>query len=184
MVKETKIKATLGDITKIKIQAIVNSASRDLLGGGGVDGAIHTAAGSELLEECRGLGGCESGQAKITKAYKLPAEYVIHTVGPIYGYEDGREDYLLSSCYRSCLSLAEEHGIRSLAFPCISVGIFKFPHDQAAEIAVKTVTDFVSKHPEAFDDIVFVTYEEDDYQLYEDALNRAGFQKLKAICEN
>lgn len=184
MIKETKIKVTLGDITKIKVQAIVNAANRELSSGGGVDGAIHAVAGPELLEECRGLGGCDTGSAKITKAYKLPAKYVIHTVGPVYGHEDGREDYLLSSCYRNSLILAKEHGARSVSFPCISAGIYKFPHDRAAEIAVKTVTEFIDKYPEAFDKIIFVTYEEDDYQLYEDALDRARFQKLKRICES
>ncbi len=183
MTHETKIKVTLGDITKIKAQAIVNAANRDLSGGGGVDGAIHAAAGPELAEECRGLGGCETGHAKITKAYKLPAKYVIHTVGPVYGHEEGREEYLLSSCYRNSLILAKEHGARSISFPCISAGIFKFPHDQAAEIAVRTVTEFVGKYPEAFDQIIFVTYEEDDYQLYEAAIAKERFNKLKAICE-
>jgi len=139
-----RIEVVEGDITKQAVDAIVNAANTTLLGGGGVDGAIHRAAGPELLEDCRKLGGCATGQAKITKGCRLPAKWVIHTVGPVW--RDGRqgEDELLASCYRSCFALAEQHGIRTIAFPSISTGAYGFPMDRAARIAVRETKKFLA----------------------------------------
>ena len=141
-----RIEVVEGDITKQAVDAIVNAANTTLLGGGGVDGAIHRAAGPELLEECRMLGGCATGQAKITKGYRLPAKWVIHTVGPVW--RDGRhgEGELLASCYRSCLALAVEHGIRTIAFPSISTGAYGFPMERAARIAVRETKGFLERN--------------------------------------
>lgn len=158
------LKIVLGDITKSETTAIVNAANTSLLGGGGVDGAIHRAAGPELLEECRKLGGCETGQAKITKGYKLKAKYVIHTPGP--RYRDGlhNEAQLLESCYRSCLELAIAHGINDVSFPSISTGIYRFPLPAAAEIAVRTIKEY----PQV--EVTMVCFDEETKRAYETAL--------------
>lgn len=163
---KTKLTVIKADITKLKVDAIVNAANKTLLDGGGVDGAIHSGAGPELLEECKILGGCEVGEAKITKGYNLPAKYIIHAVGPVYGHEKGKEENLLSSCYENSLIVAKEKGIKTIAFPCISTGVFKFPKDKAAEIAIETMKSFIQKHPEAFKEIIFVTFTESDYDIY------------------
>jgi O-acetyl-ADP-ribose deacetylase (regulator of RNase III) len=136
------------------------------LGGGGVDGMIHYVAGPELFKECKMLGGCETGDVKITKGYKLPAKFVIHTVGPVYGHENGREDELLESCYFKSLKLARESNLKTISFPCISTGVFHFPKKEAAEIAIKTVKEFIAKNPEAFTEIRFVTFLDEDYDIY------------------
>ena len=169
--ENTRFLAILGDITKDhNVQAIVNAANTSLLGGGGVDGAIHRAAGPELLAECRMLNGCKTGQAKITKAYKLPCEYVIHTPGPVWNGGRLHEAELLASCYKSCLEIALDNGIRSIAFPSISTGIYSYPLEEASEIAVGTVKEFVKEHPGSFDVIKWVLFDERTLQAYEDKL--------------
>ena len=155
------MKAIREDITKLAVDAIVNAANSSLLGGGGVDGAIHVAAGGELVHECRLLGGCKTGQAKLTKGYKLPAKYIIHTVGPVWNGGTKNEDALLGSCYQESLKIAENHAeIQTLAFPCISTGIFGFPPDRAASIAVDVCKGSLL-------DITFCCFSEDDRERYD-----------------
>ena len=171
--KETPvIRAVRGDITKINdVDAIVNAANTTLLGGGGVDGAIHRAAGSDLLKECRTLGGCETGKAKITGAYNLPCKYVIHTPGPIWRGGRQGERELLASCYRSCLELAVENGIRKIAFPSISTGVYHFPVKEAADIAVQTARRFAAEHPGSLDLVEWVLFDDHTMQVYTEAVN-------------
>lgn len=165
------VKTMLGDITKvinsIKVDAIVNAANNSLLGGGGVDGAIHKAAGPELLEECITLNGCETGEAKITGAYNLPCKYIIHTVGPIWNGGQDHEDEALANCYFNTLSLAMDRGIRKIAFPSISTGIYEFPVERAARIAVHTVERFLSVNPDSFDLVMWVLFDEKTEKAYE-----------------
>lgn len=162
----TKIELIKGDITGIEADAIVNAANTTLLGGGGVDGAIHRRAGPELLEECKLLGGCRTGQAKITKGYALPARHIIHTVGPVWHGGKSNEDELLASCYRSSLELAREHSLKIIAFPSISAGAYRFPIERAASIALKTVNQFVKEDPAAFSRIIFVVFSDADMSVY------------------
>ena len=145
---KTRIEFVQGDITVQKVDAIANAANTTLLGGGGVDGAIHRAAGPELLAECRTLGGCATGEAKITKGYRLPAPYVLHTPGPVWHGGRNNEDELLASCYLSCLQIASEYGCRTVAFPSISTGVYHFPLERAAGIAVGTIAVYLETHPE------------------------------------
>jgi len=161
----SEIEIFKGDITSLKVDAIVNAANKSLLGGGGVDGAIHRAAGKELLEECRQLKGCNTGDAKITKGYSLPARHVIHTVGPVWKGGLFKEDSLLESCYRRCLEVSQEYGVESVAFPCISTGIYHFPKQKAAEIAVRTTKSVLSELP-SIKKVVFVCFSEDNYNIY------------------
>ena len=164
-----RIEIVVGDITQLKVDAIVNAANSTLLGGGGVDGAIHRAAGPKLLEECITLNGCPTGEAKITKGYNLPAKFIIHTVGPVWNGGKHNEDLLLSSCYKNSLKLVKEYGIKSIAFPAISTGVYGFPSDRAASIAVKTVKEFLDKD-DSIEKVIFVCFDEKTYQHYKNAL--------------
>ncbi|RYD22072.1 MAG: O-acetyl-ADP-ribose deacetylase [Verrucomicrobiaceae bacterium] len=154
-----------GDITRLEVDAIVNAANTSLLGGGGVDGAIHRAAGPELVHECRLLGGCKTGEAKITRGYNLPARHIIHTVGPVWNGGDKNEREKLASCYRSSLEVAEAHGLKSIAFPCISTGIYGFPKEEAAAIAVETVRDFLEDSSLGIE-VTFCCFSASDVGIY------------------
>ena len=162
---KSKIEVIKGDITKLEVDAIVNAANSSLLGGGGVDGAIHRAAGPELLAECRTLHGCRTGEAKITRGYRLPAKWVIHTVGPIWHGGGSGEDGLLAACYRNSLALAVDKGIKTIAFPSISTGVYRFPVDRAAVVAIGEIAAFLEKD-EALDKVVMVCFNEDAFKCY------------------
>lgn len=167
------IKTLKGDITKIQdVQAIVNAANSSLLGGGGVDGAIHRVAGPELLFECRLLGGCKTGQAKLTKGYNLPCDYVIHTVGPVWYGGRKNEEELLANCYFNSMQLALENGIRKIAFPSIATGIYHFPVELAAKIAVQTVAGFLDENKEKFDLVEWVLFDENTKKVYDAEVGR------------
>ncbi len=166
-----KIELVLGDITQMDVDAIVNAANESLLGGGGVDGAIHRAAGPQLLEECRTIGGCPTGEARITKGYNLKARYVIHTVGPIWRGGQHNETLLLRHAYVNSLKLAQKHGLKSIAFPNISTGVYHFPKQSAAQIAIRAVMEFTAKNhlPEQ---IVFVCFDQENFSIYSELLGK------------
>lgn len=165
-----KVELVQGDITKLEVDAIVNAANASLLGGGGVDGAIHRAAGPELLEECRALGGCETGDAKITKGYKLPARFVIHTVGPVWAGGKRNESELLKSCYRRSMELAQGNRVKTIAFPSISTGAYRFPIDRATCIAVETVKKCLEEMP-GIEKVTFVCFSAKDLDVYREAMS-------------
>ncbi|MEM9266292.1 MAG: O-acetyl-ADP-ribose deacetylase [Cyanobacteria bacterium P01_F01_bin.13] len=167
---KTQIGVVQGDITTLKVDAIVNAANSSLLGGGGVDGAIHRAAGPELLQACRLLGGCQTGQAKITQGYRLPARYVIHTVGPVWRGGGEQEATLLEQCYQNSLQLAIDNDIQAIAFPAISCGVYGYPVDQAVAIAVQTVQKFIQQH-DTLEKVIFVCFGDLVYRSYLDMLN-------------
>jgi O-acetyl-ADP-ribose deacetylase len=169
-----RLEVVVADITALAVDAIVNAANRALRGGGGVDGAIHRAAGPDLLAECRGLGGCDTGSAKITRGYRLPAKHVIHAVGPVWNGGGAGEDALLAGCYRTSLALAAEHGLASIAFPAISTGIYGFPADRAARIAVGTVVEDIAATPRSLRRIVFCCFAPDAVQHHVAAFAALG----------
>jgi O-acetyl-ADP-ribose deacetylase (regulator of RNase III) len=160
-----KIELLKGDITELKVDVIVNAANNSLLGGGGVDGAIHRAAGPGLLKECQGLNGCATGEAKITSGYNLPAKFIIHTVGPVWKGGNNNEDELLANCYKNSLWIAENTKLKSVAFPCISTGVYGFPKKRAAEIAVREVRNFIEKCKEV-KKVIFVVFDDENYSIY------------------
>ena len=170
----SKIDIARGDITKLEVEAIVNAANTSLLGGGGVDGAIHRAAGPQLLEECRTLGGCRPGEAKLTRGYSLPAQFVIHTVGPVWSGGTRGEPETLANCYRNSLTLAAENEIKTIAFPAISCGAYRYPIEDAARIAVQTIRDFLNKN-DKIEKVTFVLASEEIFHAYEQLLGlRSG----------
>lgn len=170
-----KIQLMQGDITTLKVDAIVNAANETLLGGGGVDGAIHRAGGPAILEDCKKIiarqGGCPTGEAVITTAGNMPAQYVIHTVGPVWDGGTKNEETLLANTYRNSLALAVKHSLRSIAFPNISTGIYRFPKQLAAEIALREVKSFLDSQPE-LDEVIFVCFDIENYQIYQDVLDK------------
>ncbi|HIE16299.1 MAG TPA: O-acetyl-ADP-ribose deacetylase [Bacteroidales bacterium] len=168
---ENRIKIVRDDITKLKVDAIVNAANKSLLGGGGVDGAIHRAAGKALLEACRKLNGCNTGDAKITRGYALPAKYVIHTVGPVWYGGNNNEEQLLAAAYRRSLEVALENKINTIAFPNISTGIYRFPKEKAAHIAITTVQKFLETHSE-IQQVIFCVFDEENFVIYKKMIGR------------
>jgi len=170
MITDPRFAVIEGDITQQQVDAIVNAANTSLLGGGGVDGAIHRAAGPELLQECRTLGGCPTGQAKITRGYRLPAKYVIHAVGPVWAGGQHNEEELLAQCYRNCFRLLEEYDLRSIAFPAISCGAYRFPLDRATAIALKEIQHFLERNKKV-ERVLVVCYTHDVYEAYQKQLS-------------
>ncbi|MGE5534325.1 MAG: O-acetyl-ADP-ribose deacetylase [Acidobacteriota bacterium] len=170
----TRLEIVVADITTLDVDAIVNAANHSLLGGGGVDGAIHRAAGHELLDECRTLGGCETGGAKITKGYKLKAKHIIHAVGPVWAGGDKREDELLAGCYRTALDLAAGHRLSSIAYPAISTGVYRFPPDRAARIAVGTLASEISANARGIARVVFCCFSSDSAEHHKNAFADLG----------
>lgn len=171
---KTLLEIHVADITTLDVDAIVNAANTSLLGGGGVDGAIHRAAGPELYEECKRLGGCETGSAKITKGYRLKARAVIHAVGPMWHGGGSDEDELLAGCYRTALDLAAAHGLSSIAYPAISTGIYHFPADRAARIAVGTVASEVASNPRGLGRVIFCCFSPDSAERHKEAFGELG----------
>jgi len=169
---KNRIEIYKGDITKQNVDAIVNAANTSLLGGGGVDGAIHRAAGPELLEFNRKLGGCKTGDAKISPGFNLPAKYIIHTVGPVWNGGKDNEDNLLASCYKNSLRLAVENKIKTLAFPAISTGVYRFPLERATKIAVTEIKKFIEKN-ESIEKVIFVCFDEETYSVYQKLISNA-----------
>lgn len=169
----SRLNIKIGDITKETTDAIVNAANTSLLGGGGVDGAIHLAAGRELLQECKTLNGCRTGEAKITKGYNLPAKYVIHTVGPIYRGGNNNESELLKNAYENSLRVAVENNIKTISFPSISTGVYSYPLNEASEIAVKTILNFL-KSNDSIEKVNMVCFDDNTYKYYKKALDKLG----------
>jgi len=166
------IRIIKGDITKLQVDAIVNAANSSLLGGGGVDGAIHHAAGPKLLEECRTLGGCPTGEVRLTKGYNLPARFIIHTVGPVYGRSSGQEETLLSSCYYNAMKLAHDHQFKKIAFPAISTGIFGYPKLEATSVAIETVWNYIKQHQPEMEQVIFCCFDDQMERIYLDRLSK------------
>lgn len=178
--KGTKLTVKLGDITVMEVDAVVNAANNSLLGGAGVDGAIHRAGGPQILEECRKLGGCPTGEARITTAGEMPSKYVIHTVGPIYrGGQAGESKYLYNAYYNS-LKLAVEYELKTIAFPFISAGAYGYPKHEAAEVALQSVLDFLDRHG-YIDEVIFVTYSQQDFSLYQEKLRQLAKTKKELM---
>ena len=174
--KNTKIGIIEGDITKVKTDAIVNAANNTLLGGGGVDGAIHRAGGPDILEQCKKIGGCPTGEARITTAGNMPSKYVIHTVGPIYKDGTKGEDKLLYNAYYNSLKLAKEYKLKTIAFPSISTGVYNYPKKEASEIALKATMDFIDREGD-IEEVYYVLFSSKDYNLYKELLEKSSLQK-------
>lgn len=170
-----KLELVKSDITTMRVDAIVNAANKSLLGGGGVDGAIHRAAGPNLLDECRTLNGCETGEAKITRSYLLIADYVIHTVGPVWKGGNDNEKQLLANCYKNSLQIALDKKLKTIAFPNISTGVYRFPKEMAAGIAIRTVNNFLKEHQE-FETAYFVCFDDENYEIYREKLIKLALE--------